>query len=128
MYLQLITQRSVKLELTINIENEQTLEIENRFDFNVLYSDDNKKCKAVLNCEIRCKDNPDILHISAKNEGVFNCEGIEDEDDKKQAHVLAYTLLFPYVQNTISQLSVSAGLPPIMIEMAKIDPDTVKVK
>lgn len=128
MHLQLINQHAIRLHLNVDIKENQTLELENRFNFNVTYSDDNSKCKAVLNTEVRSRDNPDTLFITVEIEGLFTCENIDDEDAKKQAHVLAYTLLFPYAQYMVANLATSAGLPPIMIEMAKMDSKDIIIK
>ena len=40
---------------------------------------------------------------------------------------MAYTLLFPYVQNIVARLTVDAGLPPLMISLAKMNPNNVKL-
>lgn len=128
MHLQLINQHAIKLHLNVDLKENQTLELENRFNFNVSYSDDNSQCKAILNTEVRSKDDPDTLFISVEIEGLFICDNIDNEEAKKEAHVLAYTLLFPYVQYMVSNIATSAGLPPIMIEMARMDSKDVIVK
>ena len=37
-------------------------------------------------------------------------------------------MLFPYVQNMIAKLTVDAGLPPLMIQMSKLNPDNIKIE
>ena len=68
------------------------------------------------------------MNIVVECVGWFAYEGILNDEDRKVAHAQAYMLLFPYVQNEIAQLVMSAGLPPLMIRMGKIDMESVKIE
>ena len=125
--LKLINQHFETIELRRNITTEQTLELENRYDFYVKYSDDFKHCLATLICEVRSKDNPEVFYIKLVNVGEFECAGIESDDTKKEAHIECNKILFPYSQYMVSNLSVRAGLPPVFIENQFYTKDLISV-
>ena len=127
MQLQLISQRAITIQMNNKINDNQAYELETSFNFNVAYSDDNKQCRAVLRTDVRCKDDPEMLSINVEYEGIYQCDQINNDDDRKEAHVLAYILLFPYVQYMISNIAVSAGFPSIMIERSQIDSSNVEL-
>ena len=115
--------KEIHMEVDI-IENKE-LELESKFLFNVNYNDDNSSCIARLRQEVVSKKNTKEFNITVEALGNFNCEGIETGDDKKRAHVHSYILVFPYVQNMIAQLANHAGLPPFMVDMAKMREEDV---
>ena len=47
--------------------------------------------------------------------GVFNLEGVVDEESKKDAHVQCYDQLFPFLQSTITQLTTASGMPGFLM-------------
>ncbi len=116
-----------KIHLEAAIRPEKEIKVEGLFSFNVDYNDDHTNCVATLKQELR-SDPVDELTIAVECLGTFECSGIESDDDKKQAHVLAYHYLFPYVQSLISGLTVNAGLPPVLIEIADMKPENVVIK
>jgi len=127
-YLSLKGQAFKKITMDIDPMERSELELENTTDFDIKYSDDRSSCLARLKQEVRAKDDPSRFTVVVELLADFSCEGIETAEDKKTAHIQAYTLIFPYVQNMISQMVVSAGLPPLMIEMLNMKPEEINVK
>lgn len=117
------TSIQMKVDLKVNTE----IELECSFSFNVNYNDDNTSCIAELKQIVRQKSNPDEFNITVECRGQFACEGIVSDEAKKEAHVMAYTLLFPYVQNQIAHLVMDAGLPPLMLSMSKMDIGDIEI-
>ncbi len=109
-----------EIHMEVDIRENKELELENKFSFDVNYNNDNSLCIAHLRQEVASKNNTKEFNIIVDALGNFICEGIETEVDKKGAHIQSYLLLFPYVQNMIAQLANHAGLPPFMIDMAKM--------
>ena len=117
--------RSIQMDVDLNADTE--IELESTFSFNVNYNDDNTGCIAELKQIVRQQSKPEEFSITVACRGQFICEGIVSDETKKEAHVMAYTLLFPYVQNMIARLVVDAGLPPLMLGMAKMGVDDIAI-
>lgn len=127
MFLALKQQIFKKIHMEVDIKENKDLELESRFSFQINYNEDNSTCIAHLHQEVRNRGTSNEFSVLVEGLGYFLCEGIETDDDKRNAHVQAYMLLFPYVQNMIAQLSKDAGLPPFMIDMAKMKPEDVEL-
>ena len=116
-----------KINSCFDLKDDMEIQIQNSFSLKVNYSDDNKGCYATLESVSCSAENPDMFNIGIEMVGIFSCEGIHEDKDKQLAHVQVYNYLFPYVQSMVADLSVKAGLPPFMLEMARIDLETVDV-
>ena len=114
--------------MSMKIHEEIQMEIESNFNLNLRFYNDNSSCLAKLRQEVRLKNDPSAFNVMAEIVGEFSCEGITTECEQKEAHIQAYMQLFPYVQNMISQLTVNAGLPPLMIQMSKLSLDDVNIE
>lgn len=125
-YMSLKHQVFKEVHMKIDIKEESQLEIESTFSFNVNYNEDYSSCIASLRQEVKLKNNPSKFSIVVEGLGHYSCEGILNEQDKKMAHIESYTLLFPYIQNMVAKLALCAGLPPLMIERAKLKPEDIK--
>lgn len=110
-----------------DIKEDVELQVQNTFSMNVNYADDNKMCFATLINTTNAPKNPDVFNIDLEIIGIFNYQGINSVEDKQEAHVLIYNYLFPYTQSMVADLSGKAGLPPLMIEMVKLDPAEVNI-
>lgn len=124
-YLTLQRQRFKTIQMNVDLKENAEIEIESTFSFHINYNEDNSACTAELKQMLRHKSDPEQLSILVETNGQFECEGIVSDDTKKEAHVMAYNLLFPYVQNLIARLTVDAGLPPLMIRSSKMEPKDV---
>lgn len=126
-YLTLQHQSFKNIQMKVDLKENTEIEIESTFSFNVGYNDDNSVCVAELKQVLQHKADPEQLSIVVEGKGQFVCEGIVSDEAKKEAHVMAYTLLFPYIQHLIARLTVDAGLPPLMINLTKMDPESVNI-
>lgn len=115
------------IQLHIDMEENMEVELESEFSMNLNYNEDNTICIAEIIQEVAYKKKPSVFQIKIIGVGHFSCEGLNSDEDKKQAHVIAYNFLFPYVQSMISNLTVNAGFPPLMIRRAKMDPKDIKL-
>ena len=113
--------------MTIDFKENVEIELENKFSFSVNYNDDNSACLAILQHDLNHKNDPEKFHISVEGIAQFSCEGVNSDDAKKEAHMMAYSILFPYVQRMIRNLSTDAGLPPLIIPMAKMKAENVQL-
>ena len=74
------------------------------FSFQVNYSPDGERCVAKLYHSLKDKEDEKLFFLSVEMLGVFKCEGVESEEDKKQIHTQCYDQLFPYMQSEVSHL------------------------
>ena len=117
-----------KISMDMNVHEKGKMDIESSFSFGIHLSEDHSSCIAKLYQDAKLKNDPSSFNISVEVVGEFSCEGISTEEDEKEAHIQAYLMLFPYVQNMIAKLTVDAGLPPLMIQMSKLNPDNIKIE
>ena len=116
-----------KINSIFDIKENMELQVQNTFSLNVNYTENNNVCVATLRNDTNSPNNLDAFNISLEIVGVFSCEGIVSVIDKQEAHVQIYKYLFPYSQSMIADLSVKAGLPPLMIEMVNLNPSEVNI-
>jgi len=126
-YLTLQHQSFKNIQMKVDIKEDSEIELESTFSFGINYNDDNTVCIAEFKQVLQHKKNPDELSISVEEIGHFLCEGINSDEAKKEAHIMAYTQLFPYIQSLICRLTIDAGLPPLMINMEKLNSADVEV-
>ena len=125
--LKLKNQRFDTIELRRNITNETQIELETRYEYGVKYSEDAKNCLAILTCEMRAKDAPEVFTMKLVNIGEFEGEGMDTDDGKREAHIQCNRILFPYTQYMVSNLAVRAGFSPIFIENQVIKKEDITV-
>ena len=126
-YLTLQNQSFRNIQMKVDLKENTEIEIESKFSFNINYNEDDTVCIAEIKQILQHKTDPEQLEIIVEGSGQFTCEGIVSDETKREAHIMAYTLLFPYVQHLIARLTVDAGLPPLMISMTKMDPQQVNI-
>lgn len=127
----LIQQRATNIFVQTDFSpssSENNLEIRFHFNFKVVYADDGKHCKATIEQIAEAVENPQNFNIRVTMEGIFNISPLSTDEEKKEAHIRSYYLLFPYVQALISQLSVNAGFPPLIVQPARITTDKVNIE
>ena len=111
----LINQRVREVHFVNHIDKSGQIQLASSFNVHVNYSNDNKQCVAKLYQSAQMKDDPDQFFTSAEIVGVFNLEGVVDEESKKDAHVQCYDQLFPFLQSTITQLTTASGMPGFLM-------------
>lgn len=116
-----------EIHSSINIPQEGSIDVENRFSLNVSFDSRNKRCVSTFEIQSVCKAHPDWFRVSVKIVGIFLCEKLDSDEERKQAHTESYDNLFPYAQATISDLTTKAGIAPMILEKAPIDFGQVKI-
>ena len=116
-----------EIHSSVNIQEEGSMEIENRFSLNVNFDNKNQKCISTLEIQSVCKAHEDWFHVGVKTVGIFSCEKVDTDEDKKQIHTESYDTLFPYAQSVISELTTKAGIMPLILEKAPINFGEVKI-
>lgn len=101
-------------------------QVNHDYNFRLDYNGDNSNCIAELIQTSTAQDGEELFKLSVTMRGFFRCEGIEDNDDKIAAHILAYQLLFPHMQAFIRSLTVEVGLPPMVLLPQPPDPNLIQ--
>lgn len=99
-------------------KSEGPFNVEARYGFDVAYNGDRSECQATFQQEGRAVGAPEQFYFEVTMLGIFACEGIQTDEDKRQAHVLAYQLLFPHMQAFIRTLTTQSGMAPLMLAPA----------
>jgi len=124
-YTKLTAHRVTESNLSVNVGALQEIQISVEYNFGISYTEDNKQAVAKIEQRIKTGNDPETFFLSVTMEGVFDCENIIDDEDKKNAHINIYNQLFPYVQAHISYLTVCAGLPALIISPDYITAENV---
>lgn len=112
----LLQHQSLKqVDYRAEIPENTEIKLESKYKFNVDYSDDNKHCVATIEHVTKDTESADRFSIIIRLIGYFECDGINSDTDKKEAHLQAYLQLFPYVQSFIVNLTTASALPPLYI-------------
>lgn len=112
----LVTQRVREVHFVNHIDKSGQIQLASSFNFHVDYAADNTRCVAKLYQSAQMKDDPDKLFISAEIVGIFNLQGVTDEETKRDAHVQCYDQLFPFLQSTVNQLTTASGMPGFLLK------------
>lgn len=102
-------------------ENGTRIEFENKYSYNVKYSNNNT-CIGEFTVEVNDKADKNKFHIKAVVLGIFT---YNPEAKKEIIHVETYKELFPYVRTMISSLTVNAGIPPVIIPNFDIESQNI---
>ena len=126
-YVDLVQQKVTELNLQIDFdpETQKSLDIGVNSPISIQYSEDCKHCIATLEQKISSKENPSQYSMLVKIQGFLDCDEITSDEMKKEIHVACYYRLFPYAQSIIANMSVMAGLPPLMIKPVNLSIDDV---
>lgn len=113
--------RASEIEFVNKCENGTKLEFENKYSYNVKYSNNNM-CIGEFTIEVNDKTNKDKFHIKAVIQGMFS---FNPETKKEILHVQTFKELFPYARTMISSLTVNAGIPPVIIPNFDIESQSI---
>ena len=111
----LMNHRLREVHFVNHINQSGQIQLTSSFNFHVDYAPDHTKCVARLYQSAKMKEAEDKLFVSAEIEGVFQLEGIVDEESKRDAHVQCYNYLFPYLQAAVTQLTSASGMPGFVL-------------
>lgn len=93
------------------LANGTKLELNNKYSYNVKYSNNNV-CEGILAVEIKDKNGNQNFIIELTVQGIFR---FDPALSREEIHVATFRELFPYARVFISNLTVTAGMPPITI-------------
>lgn len=112
-----------KMSFCNKADNGQQLQLQNKFSYNVKYASDGKNCFSELDIEVFDKSAPDIFNLKLVLVGVF---GITEKDSPREVlHVQTYKELFPYARAIISNITVNAGIPPVILQGMDIEKQSI---
>ena len=116
----------VSARMIVDIPDNQDIHVKGSFEFSVNYENEGEgtvRLKKILKDE----ENPDAFLVEVTYVGQLSFTAIQSDDDKRDVHMQAYKLIFPYAQNTISSLIISAGIQPFYMEPAKMNKDDIEL-
>ena len=84
--------------------------------------DDSGNFEVVLSVTITAKvDDETAFLVVVQQGGIFLISGIEGDDLRRVLGTAAPNILFPYARETIDNLCVKGGFPPIMLAPVNFD-------
>lgn len=123
----LITQKVQEVHFVNKLTQQGQIQLDSSFTFNVNFAKDGKRCVAHIYQSVKDKESGEQLFASVDLVGAFTCEGVTDDEEKKQVHSQCYDQLFPYVQSTMQGLMQSSGIPGFQLRKAVIKTESVQV-
>lgn len=99
------------------LANGTKLELNNSYSYNVKYGTNNI-CEGILKIDIKDKNGNENFRIEMTVQGIFESDGTLE---REQLHVATFKELFPYARVFVSNLTVTAGMPPINIPPVDMD-------
>lgn len=113
--------RVESVDFVNKLKNNTKIEIKNKYSYNVGYTQNNT-CTGEFTAEVFDKNDVNRFHITVNMKAVFITEpGVS----KEVLHVKTYEAVFPYVKVFITNLTASAGIPPIYIPFIDISNQSI---
>lgn len=100
-------------------------QVRNDYSFRLDYLGGNANCVAEMVHTTTAQEGEELFKLAVTMRGFFRCEGIEDSEDKRAAHVMAYHILFPHMQAFVRGFTADVGLPPLMLAPMPPDPNKI---
>lgn len=107
--------RSISFELNKDFAPRKKAEVTIDIDIGYEYIDEDNILKVIIGVDITGKK---FLNITVKQEGVFKFDSkpTPDEHLSKTAEITCASILFPFVRETIADLTRRASLPPLLLD------------
>lgn len=121
----LINQKLQEVHFHNKLDGSGQVQLKSGFNVNVNFTKEGNRCIARLYQSLKGGED-EKLFLSVDVVGVFDCEGIVTDDDKKEIHIQCYDQLFPYVQSTFSTLLSSSGINGFQLRKAQMTPDKIQ--
>lgn len=106
--------RDIKLH---NDADGAQFQLKHSFEHQVRYTQD-QRCNAELTVETFRDDDASKFSLRLVIDGIFRWEG---EQDKARLHADTFRELYPFAKAAIANLTVNAGLPPVIIPAVNIE-------
>ncbi|MBE6815302.1 MAG: hypothetical protein E7522_07645 [Ruminococcaceae bacterium] len=103
------------------VEKEGPFNINNTFNTHVNYDEEQKKCNCIYEIFMETPDEDVDFSLEFKMLGFFSYDG----DDKKQIHLEATKVLYPYVQTAVMNLMNSFGYPNFLLPPLELSIDDI---
>lgn len=116
---ELISYRIAKLQMNNNIPKTGRVELENIVGFDVIHGQDDSM--AILNAQIKHRQNPNVFGIELELQGLFRTNGICDADTEREAHIRCYDEMFPYVNQIMTYLAINSGMQGFALKKIPIE-------
>ena len=113
--------RATQIEFVNKHENGTRIEFETTYTYNVKYNQNNL-CMGEFTVEVFDKNNKEKFRIKAVMCGIFS---YKPDVKKELLHVETFKEVFPYARAMISNLTVNAGLPPVVIPLFDIESQSI---
>ena len=103
------------------LETGTQIVLENKYSFNVKYTDD-KKCIGNFFVEVYDKNNKNDFFAKTRITAFYSYkEGME----KDAIHREAFRQVFPYAKSIITTITANGGVPPIILPAVDIDSQSI---
>lgn len=112
-----------EVNFTNRIETSGELNLSQKSNYSVTYSNDMKSCRATLIVEIEEKTRPNDFRLRMSITAFFACE---DGMTKNEIHKKTYDEIYPNARVMVMNFLINAGLPPIVIPKIKMTDDVIK--
>lgn len=107
-----------------DVQNGTQLKLQNKFKYNVNYIGSENKCIGILDFKVLDSQlNPFEIKIEMIAEFTY-----DDGDDKADIHISSFDQMFPFLRQTICNITSTSGMPGLMIPIVKLRKDSVSVK
>lgn len=113
------------IDMCNNINTSGELRINHNFGFNVAFTNGNARSVALLTERVELEGKPEVMHFEMAVEGIFNVDGIHNEEEKKEAHVACYDALFPVAQLITKNIFDNSGMKNLMLQKMPLSVDDV---
>ncbi len=104
-----------------NMPDAPNFQMEHTCNYQVQYGADNR-CNAEMTVECHRKDCPEQFSLRMVIVGFFSWQG---DREKPQLHADTFRELYPYARAAVSNLTVTAGLPPIILPAIDIESQAI---
>ena len=113
--------RATEIEFVNKHDNGTRIEFETTYTYNVKYNQNNV-CMGEFTVEVFDKNNKEKFRIRAVMCGIFSYKS----DVKKEIlHIETFKEIFPYARSMVSNLTVNAGLPPVILPPFDIESQSI---
>ena len=103
------------------LETGTQITLENKYSFNVKYTDDNK-CIGNFFVEVYDKNNKTDFFASTRITAFCS---YKNEMEKDAIHREAFRQVFPYAKSIITTITANGGVPPIILPAVDIDSHSI---
>jgi len=123
----LVSQKMQEIQLLNRLDKPGQIQLDSNFSLSVNYNEDGNSCLGKLRQNLVDRDEPDKFHLTVDIIGIFRCDNMFTDEQKKIIHSEVYDQLFPYVQAIVQTIAASSGIPGLMLRKEEIHLDQVAV-